>query len=517
MTDRPKPGAVEDRSAPEAGAPVVDGRKLRGLIPYGVESREMPGGFREVIDRGALENADLSDLIATREHDRTPLLGRHPTTLTTEDRADGFHWAADLPSSPAGEDVRVAVERGDLRASSWRQVVARDYWVGDVRHIAEISHLLDVTVTAAPLYTAAAAEFRSQPDPANGQEHNKMAETADTTAATTATETTTATTTAAEDRSVTTTSSGLQVEARVSVANEPRRGLAAEFRHRGFPGEVAVMSWDEYEDRAVTWTGSVDNVATAPRRESAALGFDQRYAWPAFGRIGVDAGVTSVPVMSQTARALASAATVVRAVDAITNKPETGSTITVANVPMKQLANVQSGVPNVFLETAAITSTIENDLRLAFAEGLDKVVIDTFAASGFQAPGTDNPLVSYRKAITTLRAAGYNPDTLILTPAADEALDVMVSGISGGSADFVFAPGQFSSDSFFRMNRRVSKTVAAPGVVDSAAYGRLYAGPVSLARFEENAGKTNTSLIRLEGHAAFGVERQTAAVRIAAA
>jgi phage head maturation protease len=97
---RPKPGAVEDRSAPEAGAPIVDGRKLRGLIPYGVESREMPGGWREVIDPGALANADLSDLIATREHDRARLLGRHPMTLTTEDRDDGFAWAVELPQSP---------------------------------------------------------------------------------------------------------------------------------------------------------------------------------------------------------------------------------------------------------------------------------------------------------------------------------------------------------------------------------------------------------------------------------
>ena len=39
---------------------------------------------------------------------------------------------------------------------------------------------------------------------------------------------------------------------------------------------------------------------------------------------------------------------------------------------------------------------------------------------------------------------------------------------------------------------------------------------MSLARFEENAGKTNTSLVRLETHAVFGVERQNAAVRIAA-
>jgi Caudovirus prohead serine protease len=120
------------------------------------------------------------------------MLRRHPTTLTTEDRDDGFAWAADLPTSPAGEDVRVAVERGDLRASSWRQVVARDYWDRDVRHVAEISHLLDVTVTAAPAYAAAAAELRSQtPNPADGQE-DTMAETAEKTK------------TGAEDRAMTT-------------------------------------------------------------------------------------------------------------------------------------------------------------------------------------------------------------------------------------------------------------------------------------------------------------------------
>jgi hypothetical protein len=37
-----------------------------------------------------------------------------------------------------------------------------------------------------------------------------------------------------------------------------------------------------------------------------------------------------------------------------------------------------------------------------------------------------------------------------------------------------------------------------------------------LAKFEENAGKSNTLLIRLELHPNAGVERQTAAIRIAA-
>ena len=64
------------------------------------------------------------------------------------------------------------------------------------------------------------------------------------------------------------------------------------------------------------------------------------------------------------------------------------------------------------------------------------------------------------------------------------------------------------------MNVRISKNIANPTVVDSNAFGKLYASPVSLPSFEENAGKTNTSLVRFEGNAAFGNERLTAAVRI---
>jgi hypothetical protein len=60
---------------------------------------------------------------------------------------------------------------------------------------------------------------------------------------------------------------------------------------------------------------------------------------------------------------------------------------------------------------------------------------------------------------------------------------------------------------------RVSKT-SGTAVVDTNAFGKLYASPLTLARFEENAGASNTSTVRLEGNAAFGVERTSAAVRI---
>ena len=59
----------------------------------------------------------------------------------------------------------------------------------------------------------------------------------------------------------------------------------------------------------------------------------------------------------------------------------------------------------------------------------------------------------------------------------------------------------------------MSKTTGA-AVVDSTAFGKLYASPLSLARFEVDAGATNRSNVRLEGHAVFGVERTPAAVRI---
>jgi hypothetical protein len=79
--------------------------------------------------------------VATLNHDASRLLGRLPATLEVEDRGDGLHWSCELPSGPTGEDVRVAVERGDLRSTSWRMVVARDRCEGDVRHVEEVREL----------------------------------------------------------------------------------------------------------------------------------------------------------------------------------------------------------------------------------------------------------------------------------------------------------------------------------------------------------------------------------------
>lgn len=497
---KPKPGQVEQRTAPDA---TIDGRRLRGLIPFGVESRDL-GGWREVIEPGALNSAKLDDLIATVDHVGIPI-GRYPTTLDVEHRPDGLGWAVSLPESRS--DLREAIERGDLRAGSWRMVVARDEWRGDVRHVHEIAELRDVAIVGSPAYPSAVTEYRSNNDPAEAEEDTTMATEAETTTETTET------TTVAEERSAP--AGGLAVEDRVTVTATRPRGLAEEFRAAGFPGETATLPFEAFESRAVTWTPSI-NALNAAKGAAGSYGADLRYAWPAFATVSVDEGVTSVDVPMQTARSLATPTNVVRAIDAVTAKPETGSTLNIVSTAMKQLATVQSGIPNVFLESPALNSIVENDLRLALNDALDKLVLDAIATSGFQAPGTDQLLVSIRKAITTIQGNGYNPDTLILTPANAEALDVLVSGVSGGTADFVFGAGQFATGTIFGLTKRISKTIPAATVLDAQALGKLYASPISLSRHEENAGRTNTSLVRLESHATFGTERAAAAVRIAA-
>lgn len=52
---------------------------------------------------------------------------------------------------------------------------------------------------------------------------------------------------------------------------------------------------------------------------------------------------------------------------------------------------------------------------------------------------------------------------------------------------------QYAPD-VFNLRRVVSKAIDDPVVLDSRAYARLYASPARLAVFEENAGRSNTSI-----------------------
>ena len=417
------PGEVEERTAT---VEVAD-KRVRGLIPYGVESRDL-GGWTEIIEPAAFRNARLEELRAVVDHRGVPL-GRYPGTLDVEDRDDGLHWSLDPPRSR--QDVIEAIERGDMRAGSWRMVVGRDEWRGDTRHVHEIAELRDVTIVGAeePAYgDAATVEYRTHNGGSSAREEADMAsqneqdgaaenrsaenekESGETTTSTMAS-TGTATDSITVSPPQATTSLGLRVEDRVQGTP---MGLADAFRSRGWPGERATLEWPEYEAqsritrnvtvdfRTLAVSGSVDDVNRV-ERESGPYGFDQRYAWPAFPRVAVGSDATSVEYWQQQTRSLASAANVVRAIDAVSAKPETSSGVNVVSASLKQVASVETAIPNVHLLQPAFRTVIEQDLRYALDGGLDKLVFDAIAVSGFQAPGSDNLLVSIRKAITTIR------------------------------------------------------------------------------------------------------------------
>jgi HK97 family phage prohead protease len=474
----------------------AEGNRLRGhAAVFNVLSEDL-GGFRERLAPGCFAGVLDQDVRLVVNHDPEKILARTKSnTLQIAQDDKGLHFTATLPDTSYARDLRESIKRGDVDGCSFRFTVGDEQWDGDVREVRTVKALHDLTIaTGVPAYSATSVELRTREEKPR---ETQVSETTDPTP--------TPTPVGSEESSNGT--GGLRVEDRTVQ----RGGLAAAFRRAGFPNETATISWGEF--RTATFSGDMDDLAPV-RRIGVPLGSDTRYAYPAFAQVAVGSDVTSVQVLRQSSRTLPAAADVVRDIDETGAKPEVDTDTELVGVPLNQVAGVETGIPNIILEQNTIGSLIEQDLRLALNEGLDKLVLDAVAQSDNQDPTGDPLLVAIRKAITVIQASGYNPSALILTPEDAESLDVLQT--DGPEAFYVFGAGRFAPGQLFGLNVRVSKTAAAPVVADASAFGRLYISPLSLARFEENAGSTNTSTVRLEGHAAFGVERQDAAVRIAA-
>jgi phage head maturation protease len=493
--DRPKMGEVEERTA---GGVAVDGRRIRGIVPYRIESRTMPGGWKEVIEPTAFRNTKLDDLRVTIDHKGVPL-GRYPATLDLEDRADGLHWALDPPKSRA--DVVEAIDRGDLRAGSWRMKVAREEWRGNTRHVHEIAELKDVCIAAAedPCYPAAAIELRTRnTDPAEGQEDN-MAEQADKQDSTEEVRT--------EERKPP--AGSLRVEDRTADIDIKWRTMADLYGDRGFfENRVAQIGWDEY--RSFTWSaGTVLTDLNPLRTEGVPFGYDRRWLYPVLPTTAVSDATTAVQYLRQSARTLAGTA-VLRPLDSVTTKPETSSTVEYKTQQLEQVATISKDVPRIMSNQPMFQSVIEQDLRLSINDGLDEAVRRGIAQAGTIVRGSDDILEVARKAMTLVQAEGYNPNTLAIDPAGAQALDLLRT--PGTEKFYIWPPGT-TAPGPFGLSIRVWKA-AGTAVLDADAYGRLYVAPVELRAFEQDAGQTNKQTVRMETAAAYTAERIPAARRI---
>lgn len=116
------------------------------------------GEFVEVIRPGAFTRTLAgADVRALYDHERQAILGRTPNTLRLSQDGRGLAFELDLPDTTLGRDLRVLVERGDVRGCSFgfRCAEGGDRWElrGERMHRELVDvDLHEITLTAWPAY-----------------------------------------------------------------------------------------------------------------------------------------------------------------------------------------------------------------------------------------------------------------------------------------------------------------------------------------------------------------------------
>jgi Escherichia/Staphylococcus phage prohead protease len=458
---------------------------------YGSEAQL--DGFTETIKPGAFAGVLSDDVRALLNHDANIVLGRTKSgTLRLADDQRGLRFELDLPESR--KDLREAIARGDLDGASFRFRIGDDEWDGDRRTVNKIAALHDITLATYPAYPDTSIELRTRPA---APEENKMQDEKKN-----------------EERSCEELqqerphAGSLHVEERADIGAV--HTLAELYEQRGFTakGEASV-SWDEF--RSFTWSaGTVLTDLNPVRREGYPLGYDTRWLYPVLPTTGVSAATTAVQYLRQSSRSLAGTATI-RALDAVSTKPESSSTVEYKTQQLEQVAAVSSGIPRIHSLQPMFQSVVESDLRLSVSDGLDEIVRRGVNTAGTAAGVSGDILEKARRAMTVVQSNGYNPRVLAIDPAGAEALDLLRS--SGSEAFYLWGPGQGAPGGPFGLQLRVWKS-SGTAVIDPDAFGRLYVSPVELKSFEADAGLTNKQNVRMETSAAYTVERLPAAVKI---
>lgn len=127
---------------------------------------DLLGSYTEVIKRGALDEADLTDSRLLVNHDMTRIpLARTPKTMQFNITDKGLEMRAELPDTEEAKTAYTAVKRGDLTGMSFAFTVPDG---GDsfdaqtnTRTITKIDKVYEVSLVNFPAYPTASAEARS--------------------------------------------------------------------------------------------------------------------------------------------------------------------------------------------------------------------------------------------------------------------------------------------------------------------------------------------------------------------
>lgn len=115
--------------------------------------------FIEYVAPTALDNVDLSDVLALYNHDYANVLGRVDAgTLKLSIDKVGLHFVLDMPDTTVGHDVYNNIKAGNLKGMSFGFVVADggDSWKQGaskpIRTINQLQTLGEISVVSKPAY-----------------------------------------------------------------------------------------------------------------------------------------------------------------------------------------------------------------------------------------------------------------------------------------------------------------------------------------------------------------------------
>ena len=155
----------------EEGIGIVRGR------PIVYNSRTDLGYFDEIIERGALNGADLRDVRFLVNHDvsKIPLArsrnnnANSTMQLTVDDEGMAIRVNLDIMNNSDARNLYSAIERGDISGMSFMFAIPKggDEWENldsdhPTRHIKKISNVVEVSAVTFPAYESTSISVRNK-------------------------------------------------------------------------------------------------------------------------------------------------------------------------------------------------------------------------------------------------------------------------------------------------------------------------------------------------------------------
>lgn len=136
---------------------------------------DIGGWFSEIIERGALEKTDLTDVRFLVNHDtsKIPLARSRKNTdnstmkLTVDKDGMGIRVSLDTENNTEARNLYSAVERGDISGMSFMFVINDEEWEDldsdyPTRHIKGISSVIEVSAVTFPAYEETSISARDK-------------------------------------------------------------------------------------------------------------------------------------------------------------------------------------------------------------------------------------------------------------------------------------------------------------------------------------------------------------------